>query len=91
VTVKVGSVQGDIVEQGLELMLYGMGTVVVFLTLLIVATSFMSWIIGRYFPETEVPPASVGGAAAVAPDRENHAQLVAVITAAIHRYRAGKR
>ena len=89
--VKVGSVQGDIVEQGVELMLYGMGTVVVFLTVLIVATSFMSWLIGRYFPEAEVRAASVGGAATVAPDRENNAQLVAVITAAIHRHRAGKR
>ena len=83
--------QGDIVEQGVELMLYGMGTVVVFLTVLIGATSFMSWLLGRYFPEPEIPTASAGGGATVAPERENNAQRVAVITAAIHRYRAGRR
>ena len=80
-----------LLQQGVDLMLYGMGTVVVFLTVLIVATGFMSWFIGRYFPEAEIPVASVGGAAAAVPDRENNTQLVAVITAAIHRHRAGKR
>ncbi|MEP1594634.1 MAG: OadG family transporter subunit, partial [Halieaceae bacterium] len=41
--------QGDIVAQGVELMLYGMGTVVVFLTLLVVVTTLMSAILERYF------------------------------------------
>ena len=49
------AMQGDIVSQGLELMLYGMGTVVVFLALLVVATTGMSRLIGRYFPEPEAP------------------------------------
>ena len=37
-------------------MLYGMGTVVVFLGLLVLATFGMSGLITRYFPEPELPP-----------------------------------
>ena len=84
--------QGDIVDQGLELMLYGMSTVVVFLTLLILATSFMSWFLGRYFPEPEMPVISPGLTPVAAPPQaEDQARLVAVITAAIHRHRVGKK
>ena len=45
--------QGDMISQGLELMLYGMGTVVVFLSLLVVSTYVMSHLIAHYFPESE--------------------------------------
>jgi oxaloacetate decarboxylase gamma subunit len=82
--------QGDIVNQGLELMLYGMGTVVVFLTLLIGATNFMSWCVGRYFPEPEVPLLRASAASVAAPRPPDNARLVAVISAAIHRHRAGR-
>ncbi len=85
--------QGNIVAQGVELMVYGMGTVVVFLGLLVVATVFMSRLVARYFPEPESTPTvaealrrlrgetSDGGSA-------EDAQLVAVIGAAIHRHRS---
>ena len=43
--------QQDIVGQGVELMLYGMGTVVVFLAALVVATTAMSRVVTRFFPE----------------------------------------
>ena len=82
---------GDIVDQGIELMLFGMGTVVMFLTLLIFATTFMSWFLGRYFPESEVPVISIGRSPAPQPQAVDQARLVAVITAAIHRHRAGKK
>ena len=82
--------QGDIVNQGMELMLYGMGTVVVFLTLLIAATTFMSWFLGRYFPEPEIPLIGAGPARAAPSQAADDARLVAVITAAIHRHRSGK-
>jgi oxaloacetate decarboxylase gamma subunit len=82
------TMQADIVAQGLELMLYGMGTVVVFLTLLVVATTIMSRLMTRYFPDPAAPavPArpAVGEqqqAPAVAP------QVVAAISAAIHQHR----
>ncbi len=44
----------DILEQGVDLMLYGMGTVVVFLTLLVLATGIMSRVVGL-FPEAASP------------------------------------
>ena len=75
--------QGELVAQGIELMLYGMGTVVMFLTLLVVATTIMSRFITRYFPE----PAPSASAAPQADDPN----LVAVITAAIHQHRADRK
>jgi len=45
--------------QGLELMVYGMGMVVVFLVLLVFATRFLSAVIRRFFPgEVPVSPAA---------------------------------
>lgn len=80
--------QGDIIAQGVELMLYGMGTVVVFLGLLVLATFGMSGLITRYFPEPELPPvtARVRSPGKAAP-AELDPGVVAVITAAIHQHR----
>ncbi len=61
--------------EGIRLMLVGMGTVFVFLTLLVVATNLMSRLVARYLPEPEV---AVG---------EPGAEEVAAIAAAIARYR----
>jgi oxaloacetate decarboxylase gamma subunit len=80
--------QENIMAQGIELMIYGMGTVVVFLALLVIATMAMSAFIARYFPEAEkttatgrVPKTAVAG---------DDPELVAVISAAIHQHRSGK-
>jgi oxaloacetate decarboxylase gamma subunit len=73
----------DIISQGLELMLFGMGTVVVFLTLLVICTSGMSALLSRYAPAPEIDDAGVTVAPASA-----DATLVAVITAAIHKHRS---
>jgi len=80
--------QGDIVAQGVELMLFGMGTVVLFLALLVIATTGMSAFITRYFPQPEPPPVTARerGASAAAP-AELDPGVVAVITAAIHQHR----
>ncbi len=79
----------SIVEQGVELMLFGMGTVIVFLGLLVLATTVMSRLVSRYFPEPEPAPAPVrvAGPTSAAPDDE----LVAVISAAIHQHRNRRR
>lgn len=76
--------QGDIVAQGVELMLYGMGTVVVFLSLLVVITTFMSAIVQRYFAEPESVPV---GSIVPAGDSTPEPEVVAAITAAIHQHR----
>ncbi len=44
-----------LINQGLSLMLFGMGVVFAFLTLLVVATNTMSYTIQRWFPEKELP------------------------------------
>lgn len=81
--------QGDIIAQGVELMLYGMGTVVVFLGLLVLATGGMSGVITRYFPQPESPPVMArvrGRGEPAAPEIDPG--VVAVITAAIHQHRS---
>ncbi len=77
-----------LLAQGVELLVYGMGTVLVFLTLLVVATLLMSVLIRKWMPEQEAPPA----------DKETQAQadidprIVRVIEAALakHRQRHGR-
>ena len=40
-----------LITQGVDLMLFGMGTVFVFLTALVGVTSLMSYIVNNWFPE----------------------------------------
>lgn len=75
----------SIVQQGIELMLFGMGTVFVFLALLVVATICMSAVVER-LPEAEPPQVSKETAAS--PSAMSDQTLVAVITASIHKYRS---
>jgi oxaloacetate decarboxylase gamma subunit len=82
--------QGDIVSQGLELMLFGMGTVVVFLALLVLATTGMSRFVGRYFPEPEAPVQAALRRLHSHKQPAEDPNLVAVISAAIHQHRANK-
>lgn len=85
-------VQEDIVAQGIELMLYGMGTVVVFLALLVLITTGMSALIQRFFPVADAPQVAAvdPGPVASQPAGLNN-ELVAAITAAIHQHRAATR
>jgi oxaloacetate decarboxylase gamma subunit len=72
----------DLFMQGLDLMLVGMGTVFVFLTLLVLATALMSHLVRRF-----LPPAASAGAIKDGP----HPEEVAAITAAVLRYREERR
>ncbi|BFM19940.1 OadG family protein [Gilvimarinus japonicus] len=46
--------QDTLMQQGIDLMIYGMGTVLVFLTLLVIATLIMSRFVMRFFPDPVV-------------------------------------
>ena len=65
-----------LVSEGLNLALYGMGTVFIFLTLLVLATMLMSWLVTQ--GET---------AAVVALPADSAGAKMAAITAAIHQHR----
>jgi len=58
--------QETLMQQGINLMLYGMGTVFVFLTLLVIATTFMSSMVTRFVKEEEAAPTPSAPAAPTA-------------------------
>lgn len=74
----------DLMSEAINLMLVGMGFVFVFLTILVFATSAMSKMILKYAPAPE-PKAPV--APPVTP-ASNDAQLLAVLSAAVDKYRS---
>lgn len=43
--------EAGVIQQGLDLMVYGMGSVFVFLTLLVIGTMLMSRAVAKFFPE----------------------------------------
>lgn len=75
----------SLMQQGFDLMLFGMGTVFVFLTLLVISVTIMSTVIQKFFPEAE--PESTTGPAPVAPAQVNDPKLIAIIQAAIEQHR----
>lgn len=66
-----------LLSEGLNLALYGMGTVFVFLTMLVFATTFMSWLVAKTTPP-EVRENGIGP------------RKLAAITAAVHQHRNRK-
>ncbi|QIB64235.1 OadG family protein [Kineobactrum salinum] len=81
----------DIFMQGVELMLFGMSAVILFLTMLVLVTSIMSRLMTRYLPQAAAVPKPVRprvpAPAPAGPDPE----VLAVISAAIHRHRSDQR
>jgi len=45
--------QDTLIDQGISLMLYGMGTVFVFLTIMVAATTIMSKLVNKLSPELQ--------------------------------------
>ena len=79
----------NLINEGLNLMMFGMGFVFVFLTLLVFATGLMSRLVTRYIPEPAPVAAKSRKATAVAaPAAADDSQLVAVLSAAIKQYRS---
>lgn len=86
----------NLFSQGLELLVYGMGTVVVFLTLLVFATRLMSAVIQRFLPQALVlaPTPKLKPTGAAAPSAQAppapatpSPELLAAIASAVHQHR----
>ena len=76
--------ESTLIAQGLDLMLYGMGTVFTFLTLLVGITTLMSMVVNKLVVQAEAPayaPAPVSTATNVEP------RIAKVIQAAIDQHR----
>ena len=80
--------EASIIDQGVELMMYGMGTVFVFLVVLIFVTFFMSKIV-QSMPEAASPQVSAPAPAASA-DTSLTTDVRKAIQAAIHEHRKQK-
>ncbi len=77
--------ESTLFEQGIDMMLYGMDSVFVFLLALVLAITLMSRLIARFFPEPELEPGlqtNVQAAAPVAP------LTAKIIQAAIDQHRS---
>lgn len=87
----------SLMEEGINLMLFGMGFVFVFLTLLVIVTSIMSRIIIRVEKNVgEMPEDGVPAPTTFIPPHHEHAEhsddktIVAVLSAAVKKYRSRK-
>ncbi len=86
----------NLMNEGLTLMVFGMGFVFLFLTLLVGATSLMSRIITKYeknvgvLPEDGVPSptAVIPRNGPLASPKVEDKTLLSVISAAVHKYRS---
>ncbi len=71
-----------LLQEGLNLLLYGMGTVIVFLTLLVAVTVLMSTLIKHFSPTVDEPQALTQQDASPVDDR-----VQAIIQQAINQHR----
>ena len=77
---------GDVlIEQGVDLMLYGMGTVFIFLTLLVIITALMSAVVQRWLPDDEMDVSSSKAESNV------DARIVTIIEAALAKHRCRRK
>ena len=74
--------QSTLIEEGFALMLFGMGTVFVFLFLLVAVTVCMSKMVNHWYPEEETFVEIVAEQSPIDP------HIASVIQVAIDRYRA---
>jgi oxaloacetate decarboxylase (Na+ extruding) subunit gamma len=73
----------NLIIEGFKFMGLGMGTVFLFLAIMIVCMNIMSKVIHRYFPEPHKNPA------APTQTKKDNKKIVAAITAAIAHHRQG--
>lgn len=73
----------NLIVEGFKFMALGMGTVFLFLIILIIMMNLMSIIIHRFFPEPQARPVSE------ADINKKNRKIIAAITAAITHHRQG--
>lgn len=78
-----------LVAQGVELMIFGMGVVFVFLTMLVFVTGFMSKLVNKIAPEVEAPAPAPAAPAPAAGGVDP--QLLKVLSAAVKEYRSNQK
>jgi|JTFN01.1.fsa_nt_gb oxaloacetate decarboxylase gamma subunit len=78
----------NLFSEGLTLMVFGMGFVFVFLTLLVFITGTMSRLVNRYLPEPAPKVVKARPQTAAGAQAGNNDELIAVLTAAVHKYRS---
>jgi len=91
----------NLMNEGFTLMLFGMGFVFVFLTLLVFATSLMSWLITKIEKNVGVlPDEGIPSPSSFVPSHEPHTTVqvtqndgavMSVLGAAIHKFRSNKK
>lgn len=77
---------GNLMSEGLTLMVLGMGFVFIFLLFLVFATRLLSTIVGR-FASFEEAPVQVSPSHDIN-NGEINPELIAVLSAAVHRHRS---
>lgn len=78
--------QNQLFAEGINLMLMGMGVVFVFLAVLVIATSMMSGLIQRYFPEPVVIPSNTSSSN-TSSDSIPSSRTLSIITEALRQHR----
>lgn len=77
----------ELLMEGVELMVFGVGVVFSFLVLLVICINIMSWVVNRFFPEAAPVVAAPRRTAPHSVDPE----LLAVIGAAVSQHRARRK
>ena len=78
----------SIVSQGASLMVFGMSFVFTFLTLLVGLTTLMSTLVIKYGPIPPAVPVNTRRNAGATVESHTDDELVAVISAAVHKFRS---
>lgn len=79
----------NLLNEGLALMGMGMGFVFVFLTVLVISVTLMSGAVRRFQPAASAPAAQRPAGSPAASSKQDE-EVMAVISAAVHRYRRHK-
>ncbi|KIE89782.1 putative oxaloacetate decarboxylase gamma chain [Actinobacillus pleuropneumoniae] len=79
----------ELFGEGINLMISGMGFVLLFLIVLIYAISFISTLINKYFPEPIPAPVAKPVPSAVPTDKLDHLRPVIAAAIAHHRRQQG--